>query len=93
MMAPCISVLAKGGDPIVSSDRIPFKIGKAMPIREGKDALIVTTGITLGPALKAAEILGKEGIEAAILHMPTVKPLDHANFAELCAPDFCCCCY
>src|ERR1700683_3377234 len=31
--------LAKGGDPIVSSDRIPFKIGKAMPIREGKDAL------------------------------------------------------
>lgn len=69
--------LAKGGDPIVSSDSIPFRIGKAMPIREGKDALIVTTGITLGIALKAAEILGKDGIEAAILHMPTVKPLDH----------------
>ncbi len=68
--------IAKGGDPIVSSDEIPFKIGKAMPIREGRDALIVTTGITLGPALKAAETLKKEGIEAAILHMPTVKPLD-----------------
>jgi transketolase len=68
--------LAKGGDPIVSTDQIPFKIGKAMPIRDGKDALIVTTGITLGVALKAAEILCKEGIEAAILHMPTVKPLD-----------------
>ncbi len=69
--------LAKGGDPIVSSDRIPFKIGKALALREGKDALIVTTGITLGLALKAAEILCKEGIEVAILHMPTVKPLDH----------------
>jgi len=69
--------LAKGGDPIVSSDRIPFKIGKALALREGKDALIVTTGITLGPAIKAAEILGQEGTEAAILHMPTVKPLDH----------------
>jgi len=68
--------IAKGGDPIVSSDRIPFRIGKAMPIREGRDALIVTTGITLGLVIKAAEILSKEGIEAAILHMPTVKPLD-----------------
>jgi len=74
--------IAKGGDPIVSSDRIPFKIGKAMPIREGRDALIVTTGITLGPALKAAEILGKEGIEAAILHMPTVKPLDQETLLK-----------
>jgi len=68
--------LAKGGDPIVSTDHIPFKIGKAMPIREGKDVLLITTGITLGLAIKAADILAKEGIEAAILHMPTVKPLD-----------------
>jgi len=69
--------MAKCGDPIVSSDHIPFKIGKAMALREGKDALIVTTGITLGLALKAAVILGKEGVETAILHMPTIKPLDH----------------
>jgi len=68
--------IAKGGDPIVSSNRIPFKIGKAIPVREGGDALIVTTGITLGAALKAADVLAKEGITAAILHMPTIKPLD-----------------
>jgi transketolase len=74
--------LAKGGDPIVSTDRVPFKIGKAMPIREGRDALIVTTGVTLGPALKAAEILVKEGIEAAVLHMPTVKPLDRETLLD-----------
>ena len=74
--------IAKGGDPIVSTDRIPFKIGKAMPIQEGKDALIVTTGITLGLALKASERLRKDGIDVAILHMPTVKPLDRASVLD-----------
>lgn len=68
--------LGKGGDPVVSSDSIPFAIGHAMPIREGRDVLLVTTGITLRLALKAADILKNAGIEAAVLHMPTIKPLD-----------------
>ena len=68
--------IAKGGDEVVSSDNIPFVIGRAMPIREGKDVLIVTTGITLRLALKAADSLKTEGIEASILHMPTIKPFD-----------------
>jgi transketolase len=68
--------LAKGYDPVVSTDRIPFVIGKALPMREGRDALIVTTGVTLKLALEAAEQLSADGIECAVLHMPTVKPLD-----------------
>ena len=68
--------LAKGGDPIVTNDRVPFQIGKAIPMREGRDALIVTTGITLKIALDAADSLAERGIDAAVLHMPTVKPLD-----------------
>ena len=68
--------LAKGGDPIVTSDKVPFEIGKAIPMRDGSDALIITTGITLKIALDAAESLEKEGIKAAILHVPTIKPLD-----------------
>jgi transketolase len=68
--------LGKGGDPIVSNDRVPFQIGKALPMRQGRDALIVTTGITLKIALDAASTLAERGIEAAVLHMPTVKPLD-----------------
>ena len=68
--------IAKGGDPIVSRDDIPFKIGKALVMKEGDDALIVTTGITLKIALEAADILKKQGKEAAILHVPTIKPLD-----------------
>lgn len=68
--------LAKGYDPIVTNDDVPFEIGKAIPMREGGDALIVTTGITLGMALDAAQTLSEQGIEASILHCHTVKPLD-----------------
>ncbi|HYA30166.1 MAG TPA: transketolase C-terminal domain-containing protein [Acidobacteriota bacterium] len=68
--------LAKGNDPIVTRDSIPFTIGKAVPMREGRDALLVTTGITLKNALEAADQLGAQGIDVAVLHVPTVKPLD-----------------
>jgi transketolase len=68
--------MAKGGDPIVTDDQVPFEIGKAYVMREGADALIVTTGITLKLALDAAEKLAGEGIGAAVVHSPTVKPLD-----------------
>ena len=68
--------LAKGNDPIVTKNDGPFVIGKAVPMREGSEALIVTTGITLKLALDAAASLSQQGIEAAVLHCPTIKPLD-----------------
>jgi len=75
--------LAKGFDPVVSNDKTPFEIGRGLPMREGGDVLIVTTGITLRLALPAADALSKKGIEAAILHMPTVKPLDEESLLDL----------
>lgn len=72
--------LAKGYDPIVTRDDVPFQIGKAIPMREGSDALVVTTGITLKLALQAANELSTEGIGVGILHMPTIKPLDQEAF-------------
>jgi len=74
--------LAKGGDPIVTTDAVPFEIGKALPMREGSDALVVTTGITLKNALDAATSLSKQGLEAAVLHVPTIKPLDTEAILE-----------
>ena len=68
--------LAKGGDAIVSRDDPPFEIGRAIDMRGGTDALLVTTGVTLQIALAAADQLGRNGISAGILHMHTVKPLD-----------------
>lgn len=78
--------LAKGYDPIVTNDKVPFLIGKALPMREGRDALLLTTGITLKFALEAAEALSAQGVEAAILHVPTVKPLDSATILEYASP-------
>jgi transketolase len=68
--------LGKGGDPIVTDDRVPFTIGKIFPMRAGRDAVILTTGVMLKRAMDAAENLRVKGIEAAVLHCPTVKPLD-----------------
>ena len=68
--------LAKGGDKVVSSDRHPFAIGKAIPLREGADALLVSTGVTTQVALEAAEQLALAGVESTVLHVHTLKPLD-----------------
>lgn len=66
----------KGGDPIVTRPEDGYQIGKAILRRDGADALVVTTGITLKTALDAAELLSALGLEIAILHCHTVKPLD-----------------
>lgn len=76
--------LGKGGDPIVAPN-VPFEIGKGYVVREGKDALIVTTGVTLKVALDAADQLAKEDTTVSILHLPTVKPLDAKTILEQAA--------
>ncbi|HLF18657.1 MAG TPA: transketolase C-terminal domain-containing protein [Candidatus Omnitrophota bacterium] len=68
--------LAKGFDPIVTNDDAPFQIGKAIVRGQGRDALIITTGITLRLALEAVGNLKEDGLDATILHMHTVKPFD-----------------
>jgi transketolase len=70
--------VAKGGDPIVSRADLPCEIGRAISLREGSDALIITTGICLQVALQAAAMLEEQGIQAGILHMHTLKPFDAA---------------
>lgn len=75
-LGPIYIRLAKGYDPIVTTDEIPFCIGRALPMREGGDVLLVTTGVTLKLALEAAKGLAEEGVECAVLHMPTIKPFD-----------------
>jgi len=72
--------LAKGGDPIVSSNAVPFQIGRAIPMTLGDDVLLVTTGITAKVGLDAAEALARDGVSAAVLHMHTIKPLDTEGF-------------
>lgn len=59
-----------------------FEIGKGVVLREGKDVTLIACGFMVGKALKAAEALAKQGIEASVIDMFTVKPLDEALVIE-----------
>lgn len=73
----CYLRVAREKTPIFSTPESPFEIGKAYVLREGKDVTILATGIETPFALKAAMQLEDEGISAEVVHVPTVKPLDH----------------
>ncbi|WP_417210422.1 transketolase family protein [Antarctobacter sp.] len=76
---PVYSRLPRGKVPSVLTRHKPdykFELGKAQIIREGKDALIIATGFMTMRALDAAVKLEADGVEAAVLHVPTIKPLD-----------------
>lgn len=53
-----------------------FEIGKAVTVRDGKDATIITCGILVAEAIKAAELLQAEGIHVRVVDMFTLKPID-----------------
>ncbi len=78
--------LGKGGEPVVTNPNVPFKMDKAYPMREGNDALIISTGITLKAALDAATTLAAMGIETGVLHMPVVKPMDTETLLKMVRP-------
>ncbi len=54
----------------------PFKIGKAITVREGDDISIISFGTELWRSLVASDILAKEGIEVRVINMSTIKPID-----------------
>lgn len=60
----------------ITDESTPFEIGKANMLREGKDVCIITLGLVAHEALKAADKLKAEGIDAAVVNMHTVKPID-----------------
>ncbi len=64
------------GLPVVYEEDYNFEIGKAVKIRDGKDIAIIATGTMVYYGMKAAEILAEKKIEATIIDMHTIKPLD-----------------
>jgi len=62
--------------PVLFGPEHRFEIGRATPLREGRDVAIVSTGMMTAKALQAAETLAAEGIAAGVLHVATLKPLD-----------------
>ena len=64
------------GLPIVYEEDIDFEIGKAIKVREGDDIAIIACGTMVYYSKVAAEILSEHGIEATVIDMHTIKPLD-----------------
>lgn len=68
--------LAREASPIFTTEHTPFEIGKAYVLREGRDITLLGTGMMTYECLIAARILANDGIEAEVVHVPTIKPLD-----------------
>ena len=63
--------------PIVHDPDYHFEIGKAALLRDGGDITLIANGVLVCQALAAAEMLAKEGVQARVLNMSTVRPLDN----------------
>ncbi|MBI4137694.1 MAG: transketolase family protein [Candidatus Sungbacteria bacterium] len=70
--------LGREKSPVFTTAETPFEIGKALVLREGADVSIMGCGMLLWHALLAAEDLAEEGIDAEVINVHTVKPLDKA---------------
>ena len=64
--------------PVIYDETEEFEIGKAKQLRAGSDVAIIANGDTVRLALEAAEVLASQGVEARVLDMHTIKPLDEA---------------
>lgn len=73
---PCYIRLAREKTPVFSVENSPFEIGKAYVLREGHDISLLGTGTMTYQLLVAANILAEQGIQAEVVHVPTIKPLD-----------------
>lgn len=60
----------------IFDENYKFEIGKGVILKEGKDVAIIATGVMVGEALKAAKILAGEGINAMVVNISTIKPID-----------------
>jgi transketolase len=76
MKGPAYVRVGRNKVPVIHDEAYPFRIGKAHVFHEGKDCAIIATGIMVAEALKARELLASEKIDAGVINMSTIKPLD-----------------
>ncbi|MCX6728526.1 MAG: transketolase family protein [Candidatus Saccharibacteria bacterium] len=79
---PCYLRLAREKTPVISTVESPFEIGKAYVLRDGTDISLMGTGAMTYQLLVAANILVEKGINAEVVHVPTVKPLDNDTILD-----------
>lgn len=69
--------------PVVNDETTyQFELGKGVKLREGKDITIIATGLCVSESLKAAELLKEKGIDAQVINIHTIKPIDEDIIVE-----------
>ena len=76
MEGPCYMRFGRAATPVFHQEGYHFEIGKGEVLREGKDIAIIANGILVPEAIEAGKQLAEEGIDAMIINMATIKPLD-----------------
>ena len=75
---PCYIRLGRSAVPVFYDDSADFEIGRGKTLKDGKDVAIIATGIMVSEAMTAAEELKKQGIDARVIDIHTIKPIDKA---------------
>jgi transketolase len=81
MEGPAYIRFGREATPVFTREETPFRLGKAEVFRQGTDVAIIACGPMVWEALVAAEELAKEGIEARVINLHTIKPLDTETIA------------
>lgn len=76
MKGPVYIRLGRPNLPVLNSDDYKFELGKGVVLKEGNDVTIVATGVMVSVAVEAAELLSKDGVNAEVVNIHTIKPID-----------------
>jgi len=68
--------------PSVTANMQPFEIGRAVTLRQGRDVTIIAAGVTVARALVAATLLSADGVNAAVMNLSTIRPIDREAIAD-----------
>lgn len=80
---PVYMRLARGNVPLVLDEYdYRFELGKAKLLRGGSDVLVISSGFMTMRSLEAAAQLGSDAVDVAVLHVPTIKPLDEQTILD-----------
>jgi transketolase len=82
MDGPVFLRLSRMPVPTIHAADHTFEIGRATLLRDGSDVTIVAAGIMVSRAIEAADLLGSDGISAAVLNLSTIRPIDRDSVTE-----------
>ncbi len=76
-VGPCYLRFGRLAVPVINDEaNYKFEIGRGVELKQGKDITIIATGLCVSESLEAAEMLAKDGIDAQVINIHTIKPID-----------------